>query len=97
MREGYVNADQVDEPRKLLLLVVVDGIAILQDSVHSLDERYEFVKIFSEFLDVGDIEEDVKLGFLWKAAPVRYMGECRTTRIFLDGCLQYISLDILEV
>jgi hypothetical protein len=72
VREGNVNADHLDEARKFLLLVVVDGIAIFKDSVDSLNERNEFVKIFSEFLDVGDVEEDVKLGLLRKAAPARY-------------------------
>jgi len=76
VRKGDVNTDHLDEAWKLLLLVVVDGIAILQDSVDSLNERNEFVKILPEFLDIGDVEEDIELGLLREAAPARYMGEC---------------------
>lgn len=71
VREGYIHADEVDESRKLLPLVIVDSIAILQDTIDSLDERYEFVEVYSEFLGIGDVEEDIELGLLWKAAPAR--------------------------
>jgi hypothetical protein len=71
VRKGYIHADEVDQARKLLLLVIVDSIAIFQDTFDSLDERYEFVEVYSEFLDIGDVEEDVELGLLWKAAPAR--------------------------
>jgi hypothetical protein len=71
VRKGYIHADEVDQARKLLLLVIVDSIAIFQDTFDSLDERYEFVEVYSEFLDIGDVEEDVELGLLRKAAPAR--------------------------
>ena len=71
MREGYIHADKVDEARELLLLVIVDSIAIFQDTFDSLDERYEFVEVCSELLGIGDIEEDVELGLLRKATPAR--------------------------
>ena len=71
MREGYIHADEADEARKLLPLVIVDSIAIFQDTVDSLDERYEFVEVYSEFLGIGDVEEGVELGLLRKAAPAR--------------------------
>ena len=71
VREGYIHADDVDEARKLLPLVVLDSIAIFQDTVDSLDERYELVEVCSEFLDIGDVEEKVELGLLRKATPAK--------------------------
>ena len=71
MRESYIHADKVDEARELLLLVIVDSIAIFQDTFDSLDERYEFVEVYSELLGIGDVEEDVELGLLRKATPAR--------------------------
>ena len=71
VREGYIHADKVDEARELLLLVIVDSIAIFQDTFDSLDERYEFVEVYSELLGIGDVEEDVELGLLRKATPAR--------------------------
>lgn len=69
--EGYIHTDDVDETRKLLPLVILDSIAIFQDTVDSLDERYELVKVCSEFLDIGDVEEKVELGLLRKATPAK--------------------------
>jgi hypothetical protein len=71
VREGYVHADDMDEARKLLFLVIVDAIAIFQDTFDRLNERYEFVEVCSEFLGIGDVEEDVELGLLRKAAPTK--------------------------
>ena len=71
VREGYIHTDNRDEAWKLLPLVILDGITIFQDTVNSLDEGYEFVEVCSEFLGIGDVEEDIKLGLLWKAAPAK--------------------------
>ena len=71
VRERYIHADEMDESRKFLPLMIVDSIAIFQDTFYSLNERYEFVEIYSEFLGIGDVEENVELGLLRKAAPAR--------------------------
>jgi len=64
----YIHTNNRDEAWKLLPLVILDGITIFQDTVDSLGECCEFVKVCSEFLGIGDVEEDIKLGLLWKAA-----------------------------
>ena len=61
----------MDESRRLPALVIVDGIAIFQDTFDSLDKRYEFIEVYSEFLGIGDGEENVELGFLREAAPAK--------------------------
>ena len=58
--------------------MIVDGIAIFQDAVDGLDERYEFIEVGSEFLRIGDVEENVELGLLRKAAPAKQLGEHQT-------------------
>ena len=50
MREGYIHADHLDEARKMLSLVIVDGIVIFQDTFDGLNERYEFVEVCSELM-----------------------------------------------
>ena len=71
MREGYIHADHLDEARKFLFLMIVDGIAIFQDTFNSLNERYEFVEVCSEFLGIGDGEEDIELSLLRKTTPTK--------------------------
>lgn len=69
MGEGDVDARHRDEAWKFLLLVIVDGLAILEDAGDGLDERDELVQVFPEFRSIGDGEDDVGLRLLGKAAP----------------------------
>lgn len=69
MGEGDVDARHRDEAWQFLLLVVVDGLAILEDAGDGLDERDELVQVFPEFRGIGDGEDDVGLRLLRKAAP----------------------------
>jgi hypothetical protein len=52
------------------LLVVIDGLSVLQDSSYSLDVRDEGYKAMPEFLNMNDIEEEKELCPLWQTTPV---------------------------
>lgn len=69
MRKRNIDADQSDQPGEFFLLVIIDGLSVLQDSGYGLDERDELYKVLPEFRNVNDIEEDVKLRLLWQTAP----------------------------
>lgn len=71
MRKRNVDADQRDQPRALVLLVVVNSLSVLQDLGYSLDDRYEGYKVLPEFCDIEDIEEDVGLCLFWKTTPAQ--------------------------
>jgi hypothetical protein len=64
-----IDADQRDQTGEFLLLVVVDGISVLQDSGYGLDERDERYKVMPKFCNINDIEEDIELCLLWQTAP----------------------------
>ena len=71
MRKCYIHADHLDEARNFFSLVILDDIAVFQDTFDSFNERYEFVEVCSEFLGIGDLEEHVELGLLRKATPMK--------------------------
>jgi hypothetical protein len=64
-----IDADQRDQTREFFLLVVIDGISVLQDSGYGLDERDEGYKVMPEFRNINDLEEDIELCLLWQTAP----------------------------
>ena len=71
VRKRDVDADQCDQPRELVLLVVVNSLSVLQDLGYSLDDRDEAYKVLPEFRDIEDIEEDIGLCLFWKTTPAR--------------------------
>jgi hypothetical protein len=64
-----IDAVQRDQTREFLLLVVIDGISVLQDLGYGLDERDEGYKVMPECRNINDIEEDIELCLLWQTAP----------------------------
>ena len=91
-----VDADQCDQPRELLLLVVFNGFSVYQDLGYSLDDRDEGHKVMPEFGDIKDIEEDIELSLLWEATPAMRPWVSAGLPSMRDT-LQDITLDICEV
>jgi len=69
MGKRNIDADQCDPPGEFLLLVVIDGISVLQDLGYSRDERNEVHKVLLKFRNINDLKEDIELCLLWEAAP----------------------------
>ena len=63
-----IDADQCNQPGAFILLVVIDGLSVFQDSGYGLDERDEGYKVVSERLNIVDFEEDIELCLLWQTA-----------------------------
>jgi len=64
-----IDAGHCDPPGEFLLLVVIDGISVLQDLGYRRDERNEAHKVLLEFRNINDLKEDIELCLLWEAAP----------------------------
>ena len=69
MRQREIDADECDISGEFFPLVVLDGFSVLQDLGYGRDERNEGDKGFLEFRNISDIEENIELSLLWKAAP----------------------------
>ena len=76
MRNRNIDADQLEPPGALILLVVIDGFSVLQDLGYGRDERDEAYKVLSEFCNISDFEEGIELCLLWKTASALDRQHC---------------------
>lgn len=81
----------------MLLLVVVDSLAIVNHLSGGLDERDEVSELRSEGGSLGDLEEEVGLGLLRKAASVMNRAKSVKGSLGEKGYPQDVSLNIVEI
>lgn len=67
--ECNVHADHGDESLVAFLLVVVNSLTVFENLGNSLDQGDELNELASKEFRIGDLENKVRLRFLWQATP----------------------------
>lgn len=57
--------------------MILNGLAILENAGYGLDQRNKLDELTAEEFDVGDLEQEVGLGLLGKAAPIEILNTIR--------------------